>query len=1190
MVEAGRRSLELPLTKQLHVLRRARSLRDPVTSSTTKYVSPHFYDSPVRERETMNNVQEDPEIRHRELYPKHFERKAEGTSPNHRKREEEERPVALQNWQNEEASLFEGFDDFTKDTKNEGKTRGFLMESEGERECLKDMKSSGKYHSGGKLIVEKCRNDRVSRKGSCDEDSLYTRHFDSPEVHTSHQAFSILSADENSPHCIPTFGLYPHPSSARGEQRESRKEKIGSRTNYLAATQGGEEDCQSSIQDSYDGTAFSGDDEMDLFSFPRHRCGIPCYWNWNPRNKTSHTASCNMAKNISKGLANSFKRRGCSTLSIQKDSTLPGHESKRSSKLDFDTESVPLLTDGVDSSTGFSVEDGSEKCPSDYGDLTLHTFGKKKRQCRGRDKLELALASNTKDLTVYTAMHRNLSQKYRPRSFDELVGQNIVVQSLVNAVLKSKVAPVYLFQGPRGTGKTSTARIFAAALNCLSIEELRPCGFCRECTEFASGKSADVKEVDAADKKKLQKVKAILRSIAVAPSFSRFKIFIIDECHMLTSETWAALLKYLEEPPPQIVFIFVTSDPDKLPNSAVSRCQKYLFPKIKESEIVSRLQKLAFEENLDVESDAFELIAMKSEGSLRDAEMMLDQLSLLGQRITPQLVHDLTGIISEEKLLDLLEMALSANAASTVRRVRELLGSGIEPMALMSQLATLIMDILASSCKVDDAHQKGLFLHRQSLTDEVLEKLRRALRILSEAEKQLRTTNDKTTWLTAALLQFAPSKSMLSHSPSSSVIQSPMGNRMDKRLLFLDSHVRKKGEKQGQFDIPLEHFDVSRVRKPTLGNGNSNLKMLEFSQCNDVNKGTCVSEPCSSESSLNMRSSPDGPTEYGTRTSPKKVGTPEHSGETELVTTEINNLDELWRRTIGECHSRSLRNLLQSEGKLASVSLEKGIAVVQIEFYHRYHISRAEKSRKTIVNSLQQVLGCKVEVIFKLSKQRVDVKTECDLAQLQDFRGNDQGMSTSRACAETKEKMKSGTRNSKETEISNKKADDAGSWSYGGLKSPMSNSKAESLNMNAQGQNHSSKDLQSLDGRGLERFVSKERRKAFSQLAVIEERERIHGLNSKKGTNEKAAFQSPSRMSLQAKVKKLSFKRSHRSLRNDESGAMQDLECKYGPEDGRILCWNLSKPRGHKLREQKEERKKKSDILAWVAFCTRAKD
>jgi DNA polymerase III subunit gamma/tau len=311
-----------------------------------------------------------------------------------------------------------------------------------------------------------------------------------------------------------------------------------------------------------------------------------------------------------------------------------------------------------------------------------------------------------------------------------MVGQNMVVQSLVDAVLKGKVAPVYLFQGPRGTGKTSTARIFAAALNCLSLEELRPCGFCRDCTAFASGKSVDVREVDATNSNGLERVKALLKSVALAPSFSRFRIIIIDECHMLVSETWAALLKCLEEPPVHAVFIFITSDPDKLPHSAVSRCQKHLFPKIKDSEIVSRLQKLAVEEDLYVDTDALDLIAIKSDGSLRDAEMMLDQLSLLGRRITLSLVHDLVGVVSDEKLLDLLDLALSADAASTVRRVREFIGSGIEPMALMSQLATLIMDILAGSCKAGDSKHKGIFFHRHALTEDDLERLRRALRIL----------------------------------------------------------------------------------------------------------------------------------------------------------------------------------------------------------------------------------------------------------------------------------------------------------------------------------------------------------------------------------------------------------------------------------------------------------------------------
>ena len=241
--------------------------------------------------------------------------------------------------------------------------------------------------------------------------------------------------------------------------------------------------------------------------------------------------------------------------------------------------------------------------------------------------------------------HRSLSQKYRPRSFDEIIGQSIVVQSLRNASLKGRVAPAYLFHGPRGTGKSTTARIFAAALNCRATAENRPCGFCRECVDFASGSgSAGIRELDAADKIGSHGIRDLLKNMHRSASSSRRKVFIIDECHALPSKTWPLLIRFLEEPPPGAVFLLVTIDPDALPRAVVSRCQKYLFPKIKDADAVRRLGILSSKEGLDVELDALSLIAANSDGSLRDAETTLEQLTLLGKRITASLVNDLVSL------------------------------------------------------------------------------------------------------------------------------------------------------------------------------------------------------------------------------------------------------------------------------------------------------------------------------------------------------------------------------------------------------------------------------------------------------------------------------------------------------------------------------------------------------------------
>jgi DNA polymerase III subunit gamma/tau len=238
-----------------------------------------------------------------------------------------------------------------------------------------------------------------------------------------------------------------------------------------------------------------------------------------------------------------------------------------------------------------------------------------------------------------------LSMKFRPKSFGDLVGLDVVVRSLLNAISSGRITSFYLFHGPRGTGKTSASRIFGSALNCLSVEEQRPCGLCRECALFFSGRSKDVKVVDSVRINHTDQVKSLVKNACTPPVSSRFKVFIIDECQLLNEETWACLSNNLENISQHAVFVMITPDLDKLPQSAVSRAQKYYFPKVKDADIASRLETICAEEGLDYEQDALDLIAVKSCGSVRDAEIMLDQLSLLGKKIKISFVYELVSIV-----------------------------------------------------------------------------------------------------------------------------------------------------------------------------------------------------------------------------------------------------------------------------------------------------------------------------------------------------------------------------------------------------------------------------------------------------------------------------------------------------------------------------------------------------------------
>ncbi|KAG9135151.1 hypothetical protein Leryth_023315 [Lithospermum erythrorhizon] len=354
---------------------------------------------------------------------------------------------------------------------------------------------------------------------------------------------------------------------------------------------------------------------------------------------------------------------------------------------------------------------------------------------------------------MYPSNPSSFSQKYRPKSFDKLVGQYAVARSLVGAISTERITPLYLFHGPRGTGKTSASTIFAAALNCLSPEIEKPCGLCQECSLFFSGRCRDFKEVDCVKMNQTEMIRSLNRSAQLPPVASRFKVFIIDECHLLRDEAWATVLKSLHDLSLHVIFILVTPYLDRLPRSVVSRSQRHHFPKIKEADIAKKLERMCVEEDLEFDQDALELIGAKSIGSLRDAEMMLEQLSLLGKRITVPLVYELIGVVSDDELIGLLRLALSVDTSSTVKRARELMRS-VDPMQLVSQLANIIMDILAENCGAGITDTKRKLFGGSTCAADV-QQLNYALKILTEAETQLRTSKNQSTWLTVALLQLS---------------------------------------------------------------------------------------------------------------------------------------------------------------------------------------------------------------------------------------------------------------------------------------------------------------------------------------------------------------------------------------------------------------------------------------------------
>jgi DNA polymerase-3 subunit gamma/tau len=415
-------------------------------------------------------------------------------------------------------------------------------------------------------------------------------------------------------------------------------------------------------------------------------------------------------------------------------------------------------------------------------------------------------------------MAQALYRKWRPQTWDETVGQDHVVQTLRNAVRSGHIAHAYLFAGPRGTGKTTTARILAKAVNCLADDPAdRPCNVCAHCVAVNEGRFLDLIEIDAASNTSVEDVRDLRDKINFAPNQGRYKVYIIDEVHMLSTAAFNALLKTLEEPPAHAIFVLATTEVHKVPATVLSRCQRHEFRRIPLTEIVKQLGRLVESEGLQVEPEALQLIGRQATGSMRDAISLLDQLTSTGERVDLRMAEEVLGTATSEAVRGLIQAAIDQDSGAGLTLIAQALDAGADPRQLARQVVDYLRGLLLMKMEIGglvEAQDEVRALMSRQTGQMSLEHVLGAIRAFSRA-----ATEGRATWQPSLPLELAFIEALDTHAETP-----PEGNS---RVAARRTVEPKPPQVQGQEDSQAAHYnpapDLTPVRESSGGDiGESN--------------------------------------------------------------------------------------------------------------------------------------------------------------------------------------------------------------------------------------------------------------------------------------------------------------------------------------------------------------------------------
>jgi DNA polymerase III subunit gamma/tau len=552
-----------------------------------------------------------------------------------------------------------------------------------------------------------------------------------------------------------------------------------------------------------------------------------------------------------------------------------------------------------------------------------------------------------------------VARRYRPQSFDELIGQSHVQTALGNAIETGRVGHAYLFAGPRGVGKTTTARIFAKALNCTTGPTIQPCQTCDICRMISSGEDMDVIEIDGASNNGIDEIRTLRKNVSVMASRCRYKIYIIDEVHMLSRQAFNGLLKTLEEPPEHVKFMFCTTDPDKIPITVLSRCQRFELLPVNHDKIQGRLRFIVESEGRSADESALDLVARRAQGSMRDSQSLLEQLmAFCTGHITVDDVHRLLGTTASGRILDLLEYLSHRDAAGAIGCLHELWKSGSEPEQVAQQLMGVYRDTLTVAVgagqEIMEFTQMDEFARVQQLAESIGKYTAlAALEILQEMFRKMRNSVQVRLLIEMTVIRIATLEELDEIQNWLNLLQSP-----ELIALAENSTVAAVGKQGNDTSADVE-------KKNDLMQSESAPVTTDAAVTHTVEASAVTQEPTEALNSTAQN-------EIVVPENPPTV--PKIKSAVDLVDVSSENITAVWKQLCADFDDL-LANILQSAVEVSL--LEPGHISVMFPQDFSFQKETCERSeyRQNIVDGLNAITGTRFKISFGLSRQQAVVES-----------------------------------------------------------------------------------------------------------------------------------------------------------------------------------------------------------------------